>query len=85
MDPFYWAAAPEDLLGGVVLHAPEVGKRKVCVAFKAKMLLVIIQLNTTNRATLGEAKVKQQSPPLHLHRPAFSTNLAKICVICIGY
>ena len=85
VDAFYRAAAPEDLLGGVVFHAPEVGEGEVGVAFKAKMLLVIIQLNTTNRATLWEAKVKQQSPPLHLHRPAFSTNLTKICVICIGY
>ncbi len=85
IDALYRAAAPEDLLGGVVLHAPEVGEGEVCVAFKAKMLLVIIQLNTTNRATLWKAKVKQQSPPLHLHRPAFCTNLAKICIICIEY
>lgn len=85
VDPFNGAAAPEDLLGGVVLHIPEVGEGEVGEAFQAKMVLVIIQLNTTNRATLWEAKVKQQSPPLHLHRPAFSTNLTKICVICIGY
>jgi hypothetical protein len=85
VDAFYRAVAPEDLLGGVVLHAPEVGEGEVGVAFKAKMLLVIIQLNTTNRATLWEAKVKQQSPPLHISRPAFCTNLAKFCVICIEY
>ena len=59
VDALYRAAAPEDLLGGVVLHAPEVGKGEVGVAFKAKMLLVIIQLNTTNRTTLWKTKVKQ--------------------------
>ena len=85
VDPFYWAAAPENFLGRVVLYAPEVGEGKVGEAFKAKMVLVIIQLNTTNHATLWEAKVKQQSPPLHISRPAFCTNLAKFCVICIEY
>ena len=85
VDPFYWATAPEDFLGGVVLYVPEVGEGEVREAFQAKMVLVIIQLNTTNRATLWETKVKQQSPPLHISRPVFDTNLAKKCVICIGY
>ena len=29
VDPFYWAAAPEDLLGGVVFYVPEVGEGEV--------------------------------------------------------
>ena len=85
VDPFYWATAPEDFLGGIVLYVPEVGEGEIGEAFQAKMELVIIQLNTTNRATLWEAKVKQQFPPLHISRPAFSTNLAKFCIICIEY
>ena len=85
VDPFYWATAPEDFLGGIVLYVPEVGEGEIGEAFQAKMELVIIQLNTTNRATLWEAKVKQQFPPLHISRPAFCTNLAKFCIICIEY
>ena len=58
-DPFKFASAPEGPFCGVVLHIPEVGEGEVCVTFKAKVMLVIIQLNTTNRATLWKTKVKQ--------------------------